>query len=156
MNPPAAKESPSPSPSPIKGEGDGGGRDRKVNAHIWYVAGKLGLTNAQVTDINRYINNCRVSQNTPAKDAKLLADLQKRRRPRKRYHRKLKFNEQITPAQETMINALAADLNLSLPHRQGVVRRACGRAWPQSKGEADQVIAALKSMLRRREQKASQ
>ena len=153
MNPQAAKESPSPSPSPIKGEGDGGGRDRKVNAHIWYVAGKLGLSKDQVSDINRYINNCRVSQNTPAKDAKLLADLQKRRRPRKRYHRKLKFNEQFTRQQMDEIRRLQADLNLSVSGYQSIVKKALrGRSLVESHGDADSVIAAMKSMLRRRKQ----
>ena len=140
-------------------------RNHHLNRRIWAAAQALDLTHDQVSDINHMLSGHRIRENNSDEDIKLYADLRarmkeknirwhfNRKSPKTRHlqkHHRLDFMSLITAPQVDLIRALSEDLGLSIPGLNSISRRACGgRNYPQNKGEATALIAALKSMLRR-------
>lgn len=54
-----------------------------------------------------------------------------------------------TPAQLATIESIRATLHISLPGLQSIARKACGRAWPQSREEAGKLHNALAAIWNR-------
>ena len=138
----------------------GSGRDRALNRRIWRRAAQLRLDHDQVSDINHRLTGHRIKLNTWAEDMKLLRELEARRPPvrsgrarstKSRRPRRLYFHEQFSAQQMALIEALRADLGLSVSGYQSIVRRSLhGRHLIESHADAASVIAALKNIKRNR------
>ena len=113
-----------------------------------------------MSDINHKLTGHRIKLNTWAEDAQLLRELEARKarkagKARKgRQRRRLYFHEQFTPQQMGLIDALRADLGLSVSGYQSIVRRCLdGRHMVDSHADAASVIAALQNIKRQRRTK---
>lgn len=133
-------------------------RDPVLNRRIWRRATQLRLDHDQVSDINHRLTGHRIKLNTWAEDMKLLRELEARRpnKPNRpgasaRRPRRLYFHEQFSAEQMSLIEALRADLGLSVSGYQSIVRRALhGQHMIESHADAASVIAALKNIKRNR------
>lgn len=117
--------------SKLVGEGEGEARMRNIIEEITGQRSTRRLTYAQAEEVKKRL----------AKDIAVIA--------RHKGRQQAAPGDLPTPAQLATIESIRATLHISLPGLQSIAKKACGRAWPQTREEAGKLHNALAAIWNR-------